>query len=53
MALPAIKPAAADRNHQHIEVADSLEHFERDGALPGDDGGIVIGMDQDEVAVRR
>ena len=33
------QPAAADRNHQRIELRHRCEHFERDGALPRDDKG--------------
>ena len=47
------QPAAADGNDEHVEIADLLEHFERHGALSGDDGGIVIGVDQDERMVAR
>ena len=31
------QPAAADRDHQNIEVGHLLQHLKRDGALPGDD----------------
>ena len=45
------QPAAADRNHQRVELRHGLEHFERDRALPCDDQGIVIGMDHGEVVL--
>jgi hypothetical protein len=45
------QPAAADGYDEHFEIADLLEHFQRDGALPRDDGGIVVGGDQDERVV--
>ena len=43
------QPAAADRNHQRIKLRHGREHFERDGALPRNNQGIVIGMDHGEV----
>ena len=43
--------AAADRDHQHIEIGSLLEHLERDGALPGNDARVVIRMDQREPAL--
>ena len=43
------QPAAADRNHQRVELRHGVEHFERDGALPRDDQGIVIGVDHGQV----
>ena len=46
------QPAAADRDHQHVEVRRLLQHFERDGALPGDHMRIVIRMHPDELAFR-
>ena len=45
--------AAADRDHQHVEVGRLLQHFERDGALPGDHVRIVIGMHPDQRALAR
>ena len=42
--------AAADRDHQHVEIGSFLQHLERDGALPGDDARIVVGMHQRESA---
>ena len=48
-AMPGNQPAAADRNHQRIELRHGGEHFERDGALPRDDMRIVIGVDHGEV----
>jgi hypothetical protein len=41
------EPAAPDRDNKHVEIADLVEHFQRDGALPGDDGRIVVGMNED------
>jgi len=35
MALPAMSPPAADRNDQDIEIGHLLQHFQRDGALAG------------------
>ncbi len=42
------QPAAADRDHQGVEGRLVLQHFQRDGALPGDDERIVVGMHPDE-----
>jgi hypothetical protein len=47
------QPAAADRDHQGIEVEDVLQHLERDGALPRDDQRIVIGVHEGEPALAR
>ena len=40
------QPAAADRNHQHIEIGCVVEHFERDRALSGNDARIIVRMDE-------
>ena len=42
---------AADRNHQGIEFRRLLQHFQTDGALPGDHIGIVVGMHQGHAAL--
>ena len=46
------QPAAADRDHQHIETGHLFEDFQRDRALPGDDARVVIGVDLDEAVIR-
>ena len=45
--------AAADRNDQHVEIGDILEHLERDRALAGDHVRVVIGMHPDELPLGR
>ena len=40
--------AAADRDDDLVEVRRVGQHLERDGALAGHDGGIVVGMDEGE-----
>ena len=40
--------AATDRHHQHVEVGHRLEQLEPDRTLAGDDGGIVVGVDEGE-----
>ena len=52
-AMPEIKPAAADRHDQHVEVGHRRQHLQRDGALTGDDQGIVVGMDEGQARVSR
>ena len=47
------QPAAADRDHQHVEVGHILQHLERDGALPGDDMRIVVRMHPGQAALAR
>ena len=47
------QPAAADRNHQHVEIGLLLQHLQRDGALPRDDMRIVVGMHPDQAALAR
>ena len=41
--------AAADRHDDDVEVGRIGHEFEADGALSGDDPGVVIGMDEGEV----
>ena len=43
--------AAADRDHQHVEIGDLLQHFERDRALAGDHARIVVGVNPGETAL--
>ena len=40
--------AATDRHHQHVKLGRGLEQLEPDRALAGDDGGIVVGVDEGE-----
>ena len=40
--------AATDRHHQHVKLGCGLEQLEPDRALAGDDGGIVVGVDEGE-----
>ena len=47
------QPAAADRDHQQVEIGHVLQHFERDRALPGDHARIVVGMHEGEAALLR
>ncbi len=47
------QPAAADRDHQHVEIGDLLQHLQRDRALAGDDQGVVVGVDPGQVALLR
>jgi hypothetical protein len=44
--------AAAYGHHQHLEVGHRGEHLEPDRTLAGDDERILIGMDEDQVALR-
>ena len=44
----AEQPAAADRDHQRVELGHVLEHLERDGALTGDHRRVVVGVDEGE-----
>jgi uncharacterized RDD family membrane protein YckC len=50
MALPAMSPAAADRDHQQIEVVRVFQHFQRDCPLPCDHQRVVVGVDEGEAA---
>ena len=45
------QPAAADRDHQGVEVVRVLEHFQRDGALARDHQRVVVGVDEGEAAL--
>ena len=45
------QPAAADRDHQHLEVVGVFQHFQRDGPLARDHQGIVVGVHEGEVAL--
>ena len=45
------QPAAADRDHQGVEVVRVLEHFQRDRALARDHQRVVVGMDEGEAAL--
>ena len=45
------QPAAADRDHQHVQLGRLLQHFERDGALPGDHMRIVVRMHPNQLAL--
>ena len=45
------QPAAADRDHQHIETGNLFQDFQRNRALPGDDARVVIRMNLDEAAI--
>ena len=45
--------AAADRDHQHVEIGNVLQHFRRDRPLPGDHADVVIGMNPGEAALVR
>ena len=42
----AQQPTPTDRSHDDVEVSDICEQFQRRGALPGDDTGIVVGVDE-------
>ena len=44
--------AAADRDHQRVEVGRILQHFQRDGPRPGHHRDIVERMDEDIAVVR-
>ena len=45
------KPAAADGDHQRIEVGRVLQHLQCDGALARDHQRVVIGMDEGQAAL--
>jgi hypothetical protein len=47
------QPAAADRDDENVEVGRVFQHFERDGALTGDDVRIVVRMHPDQIALGR
>src|SRR6185503_4159294 len=49
----ADEPAAADGDDDRVELAELLAELERDGALPGDDLGILERMHQERAAVAR
>ena len=40
---------AADRHHDGVEIGLVLEHLEADGALAGDDLGVVVGVHEGQV----
>ena len=46
MELPEIKPAAADRDHQRIEIGHFVEQFQSSGALAGDGPGMIVGRNK-------
>ncbi|MGX1387765.1 hypothetical protein AB7M66_008896 [Bradyrhizobium japonicum] len=46
----ADQAAAADRDHQRIELRHRLQHLEPDSALPRDDERVVVGVDEDHAA---
>ena len=43
--------AAADRDDERLEIGRVLEHFQRNGALTGDDVRIVVRMHPDQIAL--
>ena len=45
--------AAADRDDQRIEVRRILQHLQRQRALAGDHAEVVVGMDEDQLPLRR
>ena len=45
--------AAADRHDQDIEIRHVFEHFQCDGALPGNNVAVVVGMNPNELALIR
>ena len=51
MALPEIRPPPPIGTTMHVEVGDVLQHFQRDGALPGDDVRVVVRVHDDEAAL--
>ena len=40
--------AAAGGGDQHVKVRHVLQHFQRHGTLAGDDGGVVIGVEEEQ-----
>ena len=46
------QPAAADRDHQGFDGGRVFQHFKRGGALAGDHGSVVIGVDEDQALGR-
>ena len=45
------QPAAADRNHQRVEIGHSGQHLQRDSALPGNHQRIVVRVDERQTLV--
>ena len=45
------KTAAADRDDERLEIGRVLQHFQRNGALAGDDVRIVVRMHPDQIAL--
>jgi hypothetical protein len=44
--VAADEAAAAHRRDQHLEIRARRQHLERNGALPGDDAIVVVGMNE-------
>jgi hypothetical protein len=47
--VPGDQPAATDRDDENLQIGRVFQHFQRNGALTGDNVRIVIGMDPDQV----